>query len=252
MRYIRSQDHTDVPNERNPIDLMYEITHPRGRRLDAGPHDRNGRRRHHRAPEDERGPRREHGPRGDHRRAGIRLQMRRGSVRDAILGLLAEDPMHGYQIMQELDSRSGGRWQPSAGSIYPTLQQLEDEGLVRATDQDGRRTFELTDRGRTAVVALPADRPWMGRERGDDLRGLARELELAAIQVARVGSPAAAEAARRVLGDARRALYRLLAEDAAEASTDPSPAASDTASDDGASDAVREVGAPDDADVTQS
>ena len=73
--------------------------------------------------------------------------MRRGAVRDAILGLLAEEPMHGYQVMQELGERTGGRWRPSAGSIYPTLQQLEDEGLVTAEDRDGRQTFALTDSG---------------------------------------------------------------------------------------------------------
>jgi len=121
--------------------------------------------------------------------------------------------MHGYQVMQELDSRSGGRWHPSAGSIYPTLQQLEDEGLVSATDRDGRRTFELTASGRAAAADLPADRPWAGRGRGDDLRGLARELGIAAFQVTRVGSPAAVDEARRVLANARRDLYRLLAED---------------------------------------
>ena len=93
--------------------------------------------------------------------------------------------MHGYQVMQELAERSGGRWRPSAGSVYPTLQQLEDEGLVTVEDRDGRRTFALTDAGRTAAEAIPADRPWSRGERGDDLRGLARELGIAAIQVDR-------------------------------------------------------------------
>ena len=149
--------------------------------------------------------------------------MRRGIVRDAILGLLAEQPMHGYQVMQELSERTGGRWHPSAGSIYPTLQQLEDEGLVTAEDRDGRKTFSLTDSGRAAAMALPADRPWSRHEGGDDLRGLARELGIAAVQVSRVGSPAATAEARKVLTDARRSLYRLLADDepAAEPATEP-------------------------------
>ena len=84
---------------------------------------------------------------GDARPHGGRFQMRRGIIRDAILGLLAEQPMHGYQVMQELAERSGGRWHPSAGSIYPTLQQLEDEGLV---DRGGPRRAQdvRTDRGR--------------------------------------------------------------------------------------------------------
>ena len=150
------------------------------------------------------GPRRGHGP---------RHQMRRGAIRDAILGLLAEQPMHGYQVMQELADRSRGRWNPSAGSVYPTLQQLEDEGLVVAEDRDGRKTFALTETGRTAATAVPADQAWTRNEGGDDLRHLARELGIAAMQVARVGSTTANEAASKVLTDARRDLYRLLAED---------------------------------------
>jgi DNA-binding PadR family transcriptional regulator len=121
--------------------------------------------------------------------------------------------MHGYQVMQELGERSGGRWRPSAGSVYPTLQQLEDEGLVTVEDRDGRRTFALTEAGRTAAAASSPDRPWARRERGDDLGTLARELGTAAIQVARVGTPTAQDSARTILTEARRSLYRLLADD---------------------------------------
>ena len=104
--------------------------------------------------------------------------------------------MHGYQIMQELEVRSGGHWRPSAGSIYPTLQQLEDERLVTVEEIDGRRTFRLTDAGRAAAAeasaARSAEAPWSGgRERGPSLRGLTREVGVAAMQVSRVGSPAA-------------------------------------------------------------
>jgi DNA-binding PadR family transcriptional regulator len=172
-----------------------------------------------------------HRGRGHDGRGPIRLQMRRGAVRDAILRLLAEDPMHGYQVMQELDARSDGRWHPSAGSIYPTLQQLEDEGLVSATVRDGRRTFALTDAGRAAVETLSDERPWAVTGRGDDLRGLARELGIAASQVTRAGSSGAVDEARRVLTDARKTLYRILAED------DAGPAATEVAtSDDATSD----------------
>jgi DNA-binding PadR family transcriptional regulator len=144
---------------------------------------------------------------------GGRFQMRRGIIRDAILHLLAEQPMHGYQVMQELSERSGGRWHPSAGSIYPTLQQLEDEGLVTAEDRDGRRTFSLTEAGQAAAKAVPADRPWSRHEGGNDLGSAMRELNVAATQVNRVGSPVARDEAGKVLTDARRALYRLLADD---------------------------------------
>ncbi len=75
------------------------------------------------------------------------MKARRGDVRAAILGVLADQPMNGYQLIQEIAQRSGGAWKPSPGSIYPTLQQLEDEGLVRADAPDGRRTFSLTDEG---------------------------------------------------------------------------------------------------------
>ena len=87
--------------------------------------------------------------------------------------------MHGYQIMQELKSRSGGRWRPSAGSVYPTLQQLEDEQLVSVEEIDGRKTFQLTEYGRQAAATDPiptGDAAWTGgRERGGDLHGLTRD-----------------------------------------------------------------------------
>ena len=86
----------------------------------------------------------------------MRPQARRGALRAAVLSLLAEQPMHGYQVMQELETRSGGRWRPSAGSVYPTLQQLEDEQLVSVDEIDGRRTFQLTDAGRSAAATNPA------------------------------------------------------------------------------------------------
>jgi DNA-binding PadR family transcriptional regulator len=145
---------------------------------------------------------------------------RRGDVRTAILALLAEKPMHGYQVIQELEARSGGRWRPSAGSIYPTLQQLEDEGLVRSEEIDGRRVFSLTEAGRGAVASREGAEaaPWDGsRGAGMDpvfeLRDLGMQVGAAAMQVAHVGSPGSVESAREILTDARRRLYRLLAEE---------------------------------------
>ncbi|TLM90913.1 MAG: PadR family transcriptional regulator, partial [Actinobacteria bacterium] len=83
---------------------------------------------------------------------------RRGDVRAAVLRLLSEQPMHGYQIIQELSQRSEGAWSPSAGSVYPTLQQLADEGLVSAEETGGKKVFSLTEQG-TAEVAKTADQP---------------------------------------------------------------------------------------------
>jgi len=166
-----------------------------------------------------------HGPHGRPGMRGGHHQARRGALREAILVLLAEQPMHGYQVMQELEQRSGGRWRPSPGSIYPTLQQLEDEQLVTVEELDGRRTFRLTETGTTAASALPRERGWTGGRGGDaDLRGLTRELAAAAIQVGRVGSPSAIAEARTVLAETRRRLYRLLADDEVAAAAPASEA----------------------------
>src|SRR5215510_1438192 len=139
--------------------------------------------------------------------------VRRGEIRPLILGALAIRPMHGYEVIQELEEQSGGRWRPSAGSVYPTLQQLADEGLVTSEEVDGRRTYTLTDEGRGAAAAVP--RPdWSDQTgRGLDLRRPALELVRAAMQVSAVGTPAAQREAERILTDTRKRLYRLLADD---------------------------------------
>jgi DNA-binding PadR family transcriptional regulator len=128
--------------------------------------------------------------------------------------------MHGYQIIQELAERSGGTWQPSPGSVYPTLQQLEDEGLVRAEEREGRRVFALTDEGRAEVVSRRDEaRPWelrAGAEVGPAVARIREEgfgLAGAVVQVIRSGDRAQVERAAEVLARARRELYRVLAED---------------------------------------
>src|SRR5277367_1035656 len=85
------------------------------------------------------------GPAGRGRGRGRKA--RRGDIRTAALLLLAEEPRNGYQIMQEVEDRSDGVWRPSPGSVYPALQQLEDEGLIRSEEIDGRKLFRLTDDG---------------------------------------------------------------------------------------------------------
>ena len=125
--------------------------------------------------------------------------------------------MHGYQVIQELESRTDGRWRPSAGSVYPTLQLLEDEGLVTSEEVDGRRTYSLTDAGRQAASDLPQQRRFApDADAGADtldVRKLAMHLVAAAVQVKRMGSPEANKAARDILVDSRKKLYRLLADD---------------------------------------
>jgi len=143
---------------------------------------------------------------------------RRGDVRSAILRLLAEQPMHGYQIIQELSSRSGGAWNPSAGSIYPALQLLADEGLVTAEETAGKRVFSLTDAGK-AAVAETADQaaPWEEAAQADSgvggLREAAGRLMPAVFQIGKAGSKDQVTAAIDVLNDARKKLYAILAED---------------------------------------
>ena len=142
---------------------------------------------------------------------------RRGDVRAALLALLAEEPRNGYQLMQEIERRSDGVWRPSPGSVYPALQQLEDEGLVRASEHEGRKLFELTDEGRAAAAEQPAA-PWEAVSDTVDadvweLFGVARQVGMAIFQLAQAGSPEQVAAAREVLNNARRALYGILAED---------------------------------------
>jgi len=145
-----------------------------------------------------------------------RAMVRRG-VRSAILAVLVDRPMHGYQVIQQLEHLSGGRWRPSAGSVYPTLQQLEDEGLVGSQELDGRRVYTLTKAGEDAAAKSPLRKhPWFDRgsdKRPTDLRRLAVQVIGAAIQVSRVGSEQAQQQAREILVDARKRMYGLLAED---------------------------------------
>ena len=140
----------------------------------------------------------------------------RGDIRAAILTLLAEQPMHGYQIIQEVTERSSGSWAPSPGSVYPTLQQLEDEELVRADETAGRRVYNLTDAGRELAAALPEQAPWAMAEGDDDLAALRDSLfqvMAATRQVAQTGGERELTAAQEVLRGARQQLYRLLAGD---------------------------------------
>jgi DNA-binding PadR family transcriptional regulator len=144
---------------------------------------------------------------------------RRGDIRSAILALLSEGPMHGYQIMNELAERTGGVWRPSPGSVYPTLQQLQDEGLVRELEPEGgRHTFELTEEGRAAVEALGTRAPWEAvadesEAAALELRELVFQVMAAARQVVHAGESSQLAQAKDVLREARQRLYRILAED---------------------------------------
>jgi DNA-binding PadR family transcriptional regulator len=160
------------------------------------------------------GQRHRRGRRGTHGRGG-RHRVRRGDVRSAILALLDDRPMHGYEMIQELDERTGGRWRPSAGSIYPSLQLLEDEGLVSSEQVDGKRVYSLTDAGQEEVPP-PSEgkRPWEEADRDSprfELRAeLLRTMD-AAKQLARTDDEAQISKAVSILKESRRHLYGILA-----------------------------------------
>jgi DNA-binding PadR family transcriptional regulator len=158
-------------------------------------------------------------PSGPPWRGGGR-KARRGDIRTAALLLLAEEPRNGYQIMQEVEERSDGAWRPSPGSVYPALQQLEDEDLIRSEELDGRKVFALTDAGRAHIGQRDPDRPapWEEMSGGFsppvvELGKVMREVAVAFTQVMH-GSDAQLAEARKILIAVRRDLYRILADGA--------------------------------------
>jgi DNA-binding PadR family transcriptional regulator len=141
-------------------------------------------------------------------------------VRAALLALLAEGPMHGYEMIQQIEERTSGIWRPSPGAVYPALALLEDQGLVQATEDGGKKRFELTDSGREAATELGDRKPWEEATRGVDptqfkMRDAIKPIVVAAHQVLEAGTPEQQEAAVAVLAEARRKLYAILAEDPA-------------------------------------
>jgi len=151
----------------------------------------------------------------DNSRVGTR--MGRGDVRTAILALLIESPMHGYQLIREIDERTGGRWKPSAGSVYPTLQLLADEGLVTAEMSQDRKTYSLTDVGKEAAADAVAETPWAKSEAADagSMSAVPKagiELAQAVAQIARSGSAEQKQQAVDLLDETRRKIYSILAQ----------------------------------------
>jgi DNA-binding PadR family transcriptional regulator len=152
-----------------------------------------------------------------------RARAKRGDVRAAILSLLSEKAMNGYQIMQELEQRSRGSWRPSPGAVYPALQQLEDERLVQVESSSGGRVYSLTETGRSYVREHPDEfaAPWETQTGNqpvcdDNVLGLFAELKhiaTATLQVVHAGSSIQTREAQKILNQTRRSLYRLLADD---------------------------------------
>jgi len=144
---------------------------------------------------------------------------RRGDIRTAALLLLVEEPRNGYAIMQEIEERSNGVWRPSPGSVYPALAQLEDEGLIRSEEVDGRKRFAITDAGREQLAARPQDAPapWDTLAEGvsqdvQELFGLMRQVGIAGLQLVQTATEGQLAEAKKVLSEARRAIYKILAD----------------------------------------
>ncbi len=150
---------------------------------------------------------------------GPKGRARRGNMRAAALALLTERPMHGYEIIQELEKRSGGVWRPSPGSVYPTLQLLEDQGLVKSETIDGRRVYDLTAAGRveTAKASSRGDDPLskLGGAAQDPRLNLRRAIHGLGAAVRQVGSDGTAQQVDKtleILTESRKRIYTLLAE----------------------------------------
>ncbi|MFK4146092.1 PadR family transcriptional regulator [Streptomyces sp. NPDC004065] len=158
------------------------------------------------------------GPWGGRGRGGPRGRARRGDVRASILVLLKDRPMHGYEMIQEIAERSGGAWKPSPGSVYPTLQLLEDEGLIVSETEGGKKLFSLTGPGRAAAEEGP-EAPWEEASRGVDWEALG-EIRQAGFglmeafgQVWKTGTKEQRDKALAVINDARKKLYLILADE---------------------------------------
>ena len=144
---------------------------------------------------------------------------RRGDIRTAALLLLSEEPRNGYALMQEIEQRSSGVWRPSPGSVYPALAQLEDEGLIRSEEVDGRKRFAITDAGRELLAERSPDAPapWDTLAGGvsqdvQELFGLMRQVGVAGVQLMQTATESQIAEAKKVLIETRRAIYRILAD----------------------------------------
>ncbi|MDP4508230.1 PadR family transcriptional regulator [Nonomuraea turcica] len=145
-------------------------------------------------------------------------RVRRGDVRAALLALLLEGPQNGYQMIQDIEQRSRGVWRPSPGSVYPALQQLEDEGLVTANESGGSRTYQLTERGREQAARRAEEAPWEEVARSvpadrHELRLLWAQLNEAFAHLVRTAGDRQVEEAKQLIKKTRKAVFQILAED---------------------------------------
>jgi DNA-binding PadR family transcriptional regulator len=190
---------------------------PHGHRREPGDEAFEGPRGPGRRGRPPRPPRHEH---DDHEGPGPRGRTRRGEIRTGLLTILLDGPGHGYELIQRVEEKTSGAWKPSPGSVYPTLQLLEDEGLVVAITNEGKRTYDLTEAGRVEAqrrLDSATENPWTrgggGRAQAGVLFESMKGLAIALKQVAMTGQPEQLEAATEIIKDARKKLYLLLAAD---------------------------------------
>lgn len=144
---------------------------------------------------------------------GMRAERaRRGDIKYLILQVLADGPSHGYDIIAALEAKSGGRYRPSAGSVYPNLQLLEDGGFVTSEAVEGKRIFTITDTGRALLAARPADAEAEDEADDVDLRSSAMKLGAAVMQAFRAADVPSQTKVRDILDRSRREIYAILAE----------------------------------------
>ena len=161
------------------------------------------------------------GPRGPGGPFGGRQRQRRGDIKFALLELLAEQPRHGYELIKELEQRYGGFYRPSPGSVYPTLQLLEDEGHLTSETVEGKRVYTITDSGRALLSERQQSQPEHGghpgfRGPGPELEGLRQSgmgLVASVMQAARHGTPEQKQAVMKLLDSTRREIYAILSRD---------------------------------------
>jgi len=141
---------------------------------------------------------------------------KRGIIQVAVVALLRERDMHGYQMIQEVSERTGGAWAPSPGSVYPALKSLEESGMISAVESGDKRVFSLTDLGKKHARMIPAGEPWLQVTEDENslsrkLRSATGELMVAVSQASDVATEQQLADTISLLTDTKRRIYLLLA-----------------------------------------
>ncbi len=140
----------------------------------------------------------------------------RGDIKYILLSLLAEQPRHGYELIKELETRYGGFWKPSPGSVYPTLQLLEEGGYLTSEQVEGKRVYTITESGRELLAERGDIQDWMTRRKPQQWRELGdaiADVGAAVMQVARSGNADKISRVREILNRVKREIYTILAEE---------------------------------------